>query len=245
MVAPPEAIVWRAARIFVPLEETAGEFVRGGVEPGRVLVTGICIENELLPGALTGLEERRRRIAGSRPLTVAFFSSGAEPPPHVDTLVAGAAALAAEGRHRPVVFARRGGRLERAAARVTRAPELVAYTGREDLDRRTAERFGEIDLVASPPHERSNWAVALGAPFLLVGPDTGPFAPRNRDLLLRRGVATELSPAAARRMPAWLDQLRAEGHLARMSSRSGGVPIRGFQRTAELLIEEVERRRAG
>jgi hypothetical protein len=245
MVAPREAIVRRAARILVPLEDTAGEFMRGGIHPERLPVTGVCVENELLPGAYDAMEARRARIAGDGALTVAFFSSGAEPPPHVATLATGAAALAADGPHRPVVFARRGGRLEAAARRAGAAAgsgEIVTFGPREELDRLTAERFAGIDVVASPPHERSNWAVALGTPFLLVGPDIGPFAPRNRDLLLRRGVAVELPADAARDLPRWIDRQRADGHLKRMSEMAGGVPFRGFERIADLLAEEVERR---
>ncbi|MCA9753181.1 MAG: hypothetical protein KC591_13385 [Gemmatimonadetes bacterium] len=244
MVAPPESVATNAARIFVPVEDTAYVFVRGGVHPDRVPVTGVCVENELLPGAFDGLEARRGRIAGDGPLAVAFFSSGAEPPPHVRVITAGLRSLAAAGKHRAVVFARAGGRLESAVAPLADRVEIVRFRDRLSLDRLTASRFERFDVVVSPPHERSNWAVALGTPFLLVGPDIGPFAPRNRDLLLRRGVAVGLSETDAISLSAWIDGLRANGHLARMSSFSGGVSFRGFPRIAELLIAECERRRS-
>ena len=248
MVAPPEAIVRSAARVFVPLEETAEEFRRGGMSRERILVTGVCVENELVPGATLALEARRARIGGTEPLTVAFFSSGSEPAPHVASIAAGACALVAAGKHHAIVFARKGGRLAAALAReskrVGREPEQVEFEGRADLDRRTAVAFRGIDVVVSPPHERSNWAVALGMPFLLVGPDLGPFAPRNRALLLRRGVAAEIaSPIDALTLPARLDRWRAEGKLAEMSRRGTGPEYRGFERAATFLIEEAERRK--
>ncbi len=242
MVAPAEAIVHGAARIFVPFEETAGEFIRGGVHPDRVVVTGVCVENELIPGALDGIRARRERMDGAGPLTIGFFSSGAEPPAHVETLAEGVAAIAADGTHRAVVVARWGGRLQAEVRRRASSVSVVLHEDREDLDRKTADVFPELDVVASPPHERSNWAVALAVPFLLVGPDIGPFAPRNRDFLLRRGVARELDVAGARRLPELLAEWRSGGHLRRMSEAGAGVPFRGFERAAQRLREECERR---
>ena len=244
MVAPPEAIVRGAARILVPLPETAEAFVRAGIPGARVLVTGICVENELVPGAEEGIAARRARLAGDGPLTVAFFSSGSEPITHVATLATGACALARGGRHRAIVFARRGGRLAAAvrheSAAEGPAPRLVEFVGREDLDRRTAAVFRDVDLVASPPHERSNWAVALGVPLLLVGPDLGPFAPRNRALLYARGVAVDMgSRTRALALPARVDHLRGDGTWAAMSARGTGPEFRGFEAAARFLATEV------
>jgi hypothetical protein len=249
LVAPPEAMVRKAVRIFVPREEVAGEFIRGGLHPEQMLVTGVCIERDLTADAFARARARRERIAGDGPLTLAFFSSGAEPDAHVRALAAGAAAVAAS-RHRVIVFARRGGALEAAvtAGAATAGgglpPEVVRFDGREDLDRRTAERFSAFDAVVSPPHERSNWAMALGVPFFLVGPDIGPFAPRNRSLLLRSGVAAEIADEEhARRLPELVDELRAKRLLLRMSEMGAGGPVDGFRRAARMLEKEVRRRR--
>ena len=87
--------------------------------------------------------------------------------------------------------------------------------------------------------------MALGLPFLLVGPDLGPFAPRNREILRRRRVAVPLSSAMeAVALPARLDRLRREGILAEMADRGSGVPYRGFQRAADILAAEARRRGA-
>jgi hypothetical protein len=240
MAAPPEAIVRGAARILVPTEDAAGAFVRGGVFAERVLVTGNCVEPGLVPLVEDAMIARRARIAARAPLTLGLFSSGAEPTLHVAALAAAAASVVAAG-HRALVFAKRKARLE-GAVRAAGA-EVVGFDGRAELDRVTAAWFAEIDAVVSPPHERSNWAVALGMPFFLVGPDVGPFAPRNRSILLRAEVAVEIgSLAAARQLGATLDELRSSGRLLRMSERGAGPPFRGFERAADFLIEEAERR---
>lgn len=243
LVAPAPSLVPGATRVLVPTQQVAAGFASAGVPISRLLVTGACVDPLLLEGARERAAERRQRLAGSEPLTVGFFSSGAEPVRHVGALAAGAAALAAS-RHRAVVFAERSGRLERAVAGATDgarpAPEVVSYEGREELDRRTADRFPELDVVVSPPHERANWAVALGVPFVLVGPDIGPFAPLNRALLLERGVAVELrSAGAARELPLRLDRLRTGGTLAAMSERGLGLDAHGFARAARAIVTEL------
>jgi hypothetical protein len=243
MVAPREAVVRRAARILVPLPETADAFAAAGVERERLIVTGVCVEEPLREGADAGTRARRERIRGDAPLTVAFFSSGAEPPRHVAALAAAAVALG-NGRHRALVFAAEGGSLQRAVVSA-RAAEVVAFRTREDLDRCTARHFAGVDAVVSPPHERSNWAVGLGVPFFLVGPDIGPFAPRNRELLLARGVARELAPEDARDLSGLLDSMRASGELLGMAERGGGVSLRGFDTAAAALIAAAERERRG
>ena len=240
MVAPREAAVRSAARILVPLEETADELGRRGVDRSRVLVTGICVEGGIVPIAADAVAARRARLAGEGPLTVAFFSSGAEPSAHVATLAAGACAVARHGPHRAIVFVRQGGRLatavSRESARSSGTPEIVEFGSRGELDLRTAERFPGFDLVVSPPHERSNWAVALGLPMLLVGPDLGPFAPRNRALLRTRKVAVEIETRRnALALPARIDRLRREGILLAMSERGTGPSWRGFEVGAKAL----------
>lgn len=246
LVAPRESVVRGAARIFVPQEEVAAAFVRSGASPSRLVVTGLCIEPELALGAADQRSKRRQRIGSTDPLTLAFFSSGAEPRPHVRLLATAAFAVARSG-HRAIVFADRGGRLERAFRRRPRGstmePELVGFSGRGELDRLTAERFPTVDVVVAPPHERSSWALALGVPFFLVGPDIGPYAPRNRALLLEKGVAVELrSEVDAAELPRRLDALRRSGALLRLSERGEAGPLGGFEKSARHLAEEAARR---
>lgn len=248
MAAPREAVVRRAARILVPLAETASAFAAAGAPRKRLVVTGLCVEEEIRRDAEACARVRTARLRGDAPLTVAFFSSGAEPPRHVAAIAAAVASLEGARGHRAVVFAAEGGALARAVASSSSsaAPsvgvEIVPFRTRAELDRRTARHFPRFDAVVSPPHERSNWAVGLGVPFFLVGPDIGPFAPRNRELLLARGVARELSPADARGFARALDALREAGELAGMAERGGGVPLHGFDGAAAALIAAAEGR---
>ena len=217
--APPESIARRAARVFVPTEETAADFERGGVGRDRLIVTGICVEPSLAGGAAPAAKARRDRIRGDGPLTVAFFSSGAEPLNHVAALAAAAASSTAG--HRALVFAERGGRLARAIAQLSRERreriDLQLFSDRAEVDRLTTERFQRIDVVVSPPHERANWALALGVPFFLVGPDVGPFAPRNRSLLLASRVAEAISD---------VEQAKRFGAMLRERRRSAAIGYR-------------------
>lgn len=238
-VAPPESLVRRADRVFVPLDETARAFVEGGVDARRLRVTGICVESSLVAGADAAFDARQDRLGAKEgPLVFACYSSGAEPEAHVAS-IAGAAESLARGGHRPIVFAARGGRLARAVGGKV-GVEIVAFDGRADLDRVTAAHFASFDLVVSPPHERSGWAFALGIPFLLVGPDLGPFAPRNRSRLLREGVAEELTAERAAGCTAFVGELRRAGRLRAMSERGRGLPIDGFRRAAATLLEETD-----
>ena len=232
-----------ARHILVPTESVAHAFVEAGVDPKCVSTTGLCVELDLLPDRRVNCERRRRRIAGDEPLTIAFFSSGAEPRNHVAALVEGARALA-RSRHHVLVFAIRGGRMERAVRRLgAQSLELVSYDSRLELDRLTAQRFPILDAVVSPPHERANWTQALGMPFFLVGPDIGPFAPRNRALLLVAGVATEIrSCREARELPHRVEELRKSGALLAMSERGCVAQFRGFERSAEILADALSAR---
>ncbi len=245
MVTPKEAVIRHVSRVFVPLEETAEEFAAHGYDRERVRVTGICIEPGLLADAAARAMERRVRIDSKEPLAAAFFSSGAEPIPHVRAIAAAAASLA-RGGHHAIVFAARGGRLERACAGGGGSAgggttEIVSFASRAELDRVTAERFPRFDLVVSPPHERSNWAVGLGVPFMLLGPDIGPFAPLNRRLLLSLGVAHELDTVRAAGFASFVGELRRSGALVAMSERGERRPIDGFRRAAEILLDEASR----
>jgi hypothetical protein len=237
MAVPREAAVQSASRIFVPCEETAQLFASLGVWRARLRVTGFCVERPLRDQASKCIAERHARLASDTPLTAAFFSSGAEPEQHVRAIAAAAIAFAGAGQ-RSLVFASRGGRLERAVG-LAEGLEVVSFSSRSHLDERTASEFPSIDVLVSPPHERSTWAAALGLPVFLVGPDIGPFAPLNRAVLFRKEVAGEIDGARAEQFPEIISHLRRSGRLLEMSRNGWGAPIDGFSCAARMLWEET------
>jgi hypothetical protein len=238
MCVPRESAIRCAAGIFVPNEDAANLFASLGIERERLRITGLCIEKSLRMQAAHCFSERQRRWGSNEQLTAAFFSSGAEPAAHVKALATAAIAFAEAG-HRALVFAARGGRLERAAGLSSENLEILSYTNRTSLDQRTASEFPTIDLFVSPPHERSTWAVGLGLPIFLVGPDIGPFAPLNRAMLFRKEVAAEIQEENAARFPEMVATLRKRGRLAEMSRNGWGPPIDGFACAARVLCEEA------
>jgi len=240
MAVPRESAVQSASRIFVPCEDTAALFTSLGIERSRLRTTGFCIEQSLCDQASRSLSERHRRFTSDEPLTAAFFSSGAEPAQHVRAIAEAAIAFAGAGQ-RSLVFAQRGGRLERAASLASEGLEIVSFSNRTQLDEATASEFHTMDVLVSPPHERSTWAAALGLPIILVGPDIGPFAPLNRAVLFRREVAGEIDGARAEQFPAMIADLRRRGRLLEMSRNGWGAPINGFSCAARILWEETRK----
>jgi hypothetical protein len=255
-VVPSEAVVRGAFRVLVPTEETASRFAGKFYRSDQVLVTGLCIEPELVAQADRAYRHRLERFSRAAPLTGAFFSSGAEPAQHVRTLAVAARSVVASGG-RAFVVARRGGRLEAAvrhactsfgelpARQPTEGPGdppslvLVSFNSRGDLDRLTAAYYGQFDYCLAPAHERTNWALGLGLPLFIVGPDIGPFAPLNRALLLGRGVAMALEETGGA-LGKTLDRLRGDGSLAEMATRGhGAYPIHGFSQAVRLLLAEL------
>lgn len=237
VVVPPECLRARPFAVFVPLAETAREFHRAFGNETRVYVTGLCVERGLVGRAPSAFEERVRRLSGTGPLTAALFGSGAEPTGHVRLLALAARSLRECGQ-RVFAFAREGGRFHRAlsSGRLVRDVELALFRTRKDLENDTVRLLPCVDVLVAPAHERTAWALGLGLPMFVLSPDIGPFAPRNRQFLLARGVAEELrSENDARVFGRRLLVLREEGRLARMAEAGRGLPVDGFRVAAEIL----------
>jgi hypothetical protein len=242
LVTPREAVVRGASTVFVPTTAAAQPFYEGGYSEDNVVVTGLCIEPALLAQAVDAFMMRRLREATGAPLTGAFFSSGAEPPEHVRRLVAAAVSVIESGG-RAVIFAAANGRVQHRALQALRArglshscvdirrpileeerSALVAlYRSRAEETELTGHLFRRFDYFVAPPHERSNWAVGLGLPMFCLDPAIGPFAPLNRELLVRCGVATSISSINdARGLGRTLAQMKPYGDLAAMADAGWG-----------------------
>ncbi len=257
LIAPSESIVKGASTVFVPTDDVAQSFARGGYSSDQLCVSGLCIEPPLVRQAEDAFAIRKERLKGNAPLTGAFFSSGSEPKKHIDQLVTGAKSVVGEGGN-AIVFAKRGGRLARTLDSVkkqlvyqqltidttslvsTIQPALfvVEYDNRYEENTMTAKLFPEFDYFVAPAHERSNWAVGLGLPMFIVGPCYGPFAPLNCDLLLQKGVAFLVQEShEVQSMGRWVDRMRNDERLLDMAQGGWGkVKIDGFARIAYFLL---------
>lgn len=255
--APKESLVTGATMTFVPTREVAEQFVKAGCSGESVIVTGLCVEPSLVRQAEDAWQLRKARLEGRQPLTGAFFSSGAEPTPHIRQLATAALSAVREG-HRVVVFAQHGGRFERQLetqfheagvrphcvdSRDTPLSEpspliLVSYQSRRELAALTARFFPQFDFQVAPSHERVNWALGLGLPLFVVEPCIGPFAGLNNILVLKQGVAVRLNELGAEQFGPRLTGMRQDGRLAAMATAGWGrQPIDGFERIAAYLVE--------
>ncbi len=248
VVVPPECFVKGQHMVLAPTDEAANAFRDSGVDRSRITVTGLCIEPGLAPLAEEARQLRLQRYATDTPLTGAFFSSGAEPGAHVASLVEAAASavlhggsvllIAARGaryaRHAENTFARRGLTLVHEAEAIPPAGALLkTYTDRAQLDRITQRYFPQFDYFVAPAHERTNWAIGLGLPMFILEPAIGTFAPMNRALLLRNGVAVPLSNSSGA-FGKRLATMRQEGDLGALTEAGWGrYPIDGFKTAAD------------
>lgn len=239
LAAPRESWVRGLHRTIVPTEATADVFIAAGIGAESLFVSGLCIEPGLVVQAEEAFNSRLDRLSGTSPLCGAFFTSGAEPRAHVESLVAAATSTVAAGG-RALVFARRGGALATRLAQTSGDEPRAAvclYDGRQELNELTRNSFGDFDYFVAPSHERTHWALGLGLPMFVVGPSVGSFAPLNREALLAHGVARDLEDKrAASLIGVALKSLRRRGELRAMAEAGWErFDARGFQNVAELL----------
>lgn len=258
LATPSESLVPGADLVLVPTSEQADKFVRAGYSADQVAVTGLCIEPAIVKQAADCFKSRLSRLQSDAPLTGLYFSSGAEPRPHVEAIV-NAAVSANKRGHRAVIFAQHGGRLARRAVHecdkagvpVSRIdtstidmPDtfgilLVEHRSRREENALSARMFPLGDFFVSPAHERTNWALGLGFPMFILNPCFGPFAPHNRDILLKHAVAVELASGnLASSFGERLESMRRSGQLFKMSENGWGrYAINGFDAIAGLLTK--------
>jgi len=258
VVAPAAALVTGLSKILVPTAEIAQVFKKAGYEEQAVFVSGLCIEPALVKIAGDCYEARLKRLTGQEPLTGAFFSSGAEPKMHIKKLAAAAVSAVHYGGQ-AVIFARYEGCLARETEKLFKRNQLilpildtgslipselppallVTYRTRREENIFTAKLFKYFDYFVAPAHERTNWALGLGLPVMIVEPAIGPFAPLNREKLLQSGVAELLKDEdQALMFGLTINRLRRENRLLeRARAGWGNFDIKGFDNIAGFLVE--------
>ncbi len=261
LVAPGESLVRGATRVFVPTEDVANRFIAAGYTKEQVIVSGLCIEPSLAKQADDAFHARVDRINRRGPLTGAFFSSGAEPPDHVDLLTRAARSTVDSG-DKIILFCRPNGQFLKRAEQRLNDPAIeceiidstdfmpkdlpqvliVTHNSRREETIFTSRLFPYFDYFAAPSHERSNWALGIGLPMFVIGPTIGPFSPLNRDMLLRSGVAEPIDrPLDAQQFGETLIHLRHLGRLTEMAINGWHkFSIDGFDKIADFLVKVCE-----
>ena len=258
IVVPNEALVEGAEKVFVPTSKAAKRFVEYGYAANDVIVTGLCVEPSLIRQAEDSYRMRVTRIGGTQPLVGAFYSSGAEPRQHVEKLTL-AAVSAVQANGSVIVFSRMKGALAKACSRSfiernidfsvidSRSPFpsefppalIVVFKSRREESIFTIQLFGRFDYFVAPSHERTKWGLGLGLPMFIVGPETGPFAPMNREQLLLAKVARRIDTREKAVSFGYdLNAVRADGSLLTMAKAGWGKQsIHGFEMIADFLVD--------
>jgi hypothetical protein len=258
LASPPECALPGPERTFVPLEQNELDFTRHGCPATQLVRTGLMIEPGLVPGAHDAFHHRLERLASDRPLTVAFFTSGAYPEPHVrrmlialkSVLNSGMAAIVFCGTSRKFLdrvarFARSlgiepcidDGSVSQSACRSSQLT-LVSRSTRRDDTTAAVGLIPEADVFVAPSHERTNWALGLGLPMFVLFPMIGTHAEANYRLAFDNGVAYPLQfDDDAHNLGPTLQKLRATGALANMARLGfGRFDINGAERIADEIV---------
>lgn len=257
IAVPASSAVSSTVRIFVPLEKTKDKFVRWGVKPERVSVTGLMIEPGLADRALDTFNQRLKRIKSNQPLLIGLFASGAYPYEHMKKIVAATNSIVSKG-HKAIVFAgtdkSKLGWIKRnlAVKGVTTdcgldnslqaggsPARLVSRANRIDDTKHACELLPELDAFVAAAHERTNWALGLGLPMFVLFPMIGPFAPENFLFAKKQGVVYALdTDEKARRFGDIVVNMRRDGILSSMAKNGfGKYSLDGCEKAAEEILD--------
>jgi hypothetical protein len=261
LASPPECALSEPEKTFVPLAQGEQDFARNGCPSDRLVRTGLMIEPELVAGAHDVFHRRLERLASKAPLSVAFFTSGAYPEPHVRRLLVGLESVLNSGltatvfcgadakfRDQVLHLARRLGDVLAVDSGGSpqsefRNPQLalVFRPSRREDTAAAAGLLPGIDVFVAPSHERTNWALGLGLPMFVLFPMIGTHAEANYRLAFDNGVAYPLrTDDDARTLGVTLQKLRASGALANMCRLGfGRFEITGAERIAQAVLSEV------
>lgn len=261
IAAPAECAITGVEKILVPLDETKEKLVAQGAEAEAVVVCGLMIEPQLVQSAEAVFQKRLERIKSDRPLTVGFFTSGAYPKEHMEKIMLGAESVIRE-KYRAIVFCgtnphkfervknrAKGWGVKIVEDREEESPKsddfdlmLVSRKTRQDDTHRAVELIPHLDVFVAASHERTNWAVGLGLPMMVLFPLIGTFASQNFEFAQKQGVVFPVdSIGKAENLGQLLIELRQSGQLLQMAeSGFGMLTINGIDAAASCLTREID-----
>lgn len=246
IAAPKECAIRGITKCFVPLEFTKRIMVANGVKPESILVTGLLLEPELVNEAAINYNRRLARLKTNEPLTIAFFISQAYPRPHIEKIIVGVGSVL-KNKMRAIVFTgtvpdkalKFKYRLLRSKKEQTDWENLqvIMSKSRKEENQKTAELMSKIDIMVAAAHERTNWAVGLGIPMLVLFPLIGTYAEANYNFALNQGVAYPIKTIKdAKNLGEKIVEMRNRNILEGMAKRGFSIhKLDGAQTIAESL----------
>lgn len=254
LAAPVEAIVSHCQKILIPLRETARVFETSGIKASNMVITGQCIESNLIVQAESAFKKRADRISSLQNLTAAMFSSGAYPPAHLKKLYLAGQSLFEAG-YTVIFFTGASYKINKATSAYfkkaglpisqeiddTDSIKIILSTGRQEENDQVAAIFNNLDFFIAPSHERTNWAVGLGLPLFILRPHIGSYAPLNAVIALKCGVAQEIPDnTTAAGISKVIGELRKSGRLLEMAKCGySHTDINGFTQSARTASEMI------
>jgi len=259
IAAPPECAVRGVERILVPLNQTKEKLIAHGAEKEAVAACGLMIEPPLVESAEKAYQERLKRISKSDlPMTVGFFTSGAYPKEHMEKIMLGARSVI-QNKMRAIIFCGANphkfewvkNRVRSWKSKIVEDKEesahqneefdvkLVTRHTRQQDTQRAVQLLPRLDVFVAASHERTNWAVGLGLPMMVLFPLIGTFASQNFDFAQRQKVAYPLDSAEkAENLGEILSNLRQKDQLLQMAQNGFGVhSITGIETAVSYFIK--------
>ena len=244
IAAPAECAIKGVERILVPLNETKEKLIAQGAERETLAVCGLMIEPPLVEDAEEVYKKRLKRISNSDlPLTVGFFTSGAYPKEHMEKIMLGAFSVI-QKKMKAVIFCGTnphkfewvknkvrswGAKMVEDREEISLQNEefdlmLVTRHTRQEDTQRAVQLIPHLDVFVAASHERTNWAVGLGLPMMVLFPLIGTFASQNFEFAQKQKVVYPLdSPEKAENLGEILCNLRQGGQLLQMAQNGFGV----------------------
>lgn len=251
---PEEAIPKNCWKILVPDKSAAEVFRKAGISEDVVVITGQCVDDNIVPVVEGAFGERIKRFKGESPLTAGLFTSGALPGPHIEILLRSARSLA-KSNYRIFLFTalsqsyfnRAKSYLRESHIEYSTYPDtsqlvcLVHCKSREEEDNVAADLFSSFDFFLAPAHERIHWSLGLGLPQMMCCPHIGTFSPHNAARVLQQGTGIEIqNDKESDTLADTIKDLVTTGRLMDMAQNGFGPDsINGFRSCAELIIASM------
>lgn len=248
IAAPRECVIRGNVVICVPLDWTKERLIKLGVKPESIGVTSLLIEPELVKDAKKNFDLRISRLKSNEPLTVAFFISQAYPKFHITKIITAVESIV-KREMKAIVFTgtdqNKANQIEYELGKTrNRNPnkiKLIMGKNRQDENHQTAKLMDQIDVMVAASHERTNWAVGLGIPILVLHPLIGTYAQQNYEFSLNQGVSYPIKTIEdAKTLGDTLTRMHKDKTIIKMATNGYSIyQLDGTQVIVDYLIQST------